>query len=135
MAAGIAAVLAAFDAYTNGLEKRVEICIQTVVGALEGWAKSEHSYTDRTSNLTNSIKGIVGEVSATGGVGYLTATMEYAVFVELARDGKWAFLWPVIEGHREDIMKIIESQLGGTALGGGGVNPSLQADYEAFKAS
>lgn len=114
MAAGVGEVLAAFDGFARGLEGRIELCIQTIVGALEGWAKSEHSYTDRTTNLTNSIKGLVGEVSSTGATGYLTATMEYAVFVELARDGKWAFLWPVIERHREDIMKIIEQVLGGT---------------------
>ena len=110
----VAAVMAAFDGFTKGLNSRMELCIQTVVAALEGWAKSEHRYTDRTTNLTNSIKGIVGEVSAKSATGYLTATMEYAVFVELARDGKWAFLWPVIERHKADILKIIEQCLGGT---------------------
>lgn len=136
MAQGIGDILTSFDRFAGGVHSGVETCIKVVVAALEGWAKAEHTYKDSaTANLTNSIKGLVGEVSPTQATGYLTATMEYAIFVELARNGKWAFLWPVIERHRADILKIIEGQLGGSATGGGGISSTLRADYEAFKAS
>jgi len=134
MAQGIGDILSGFDRFAGGVHSGVETCIKIVVAALEGWAKAEHGYTDRTTNLTNSIKGLVGQVSPTEATGYLTATMEYAIFVELARNGKWAFLWPVIERHRADILEIISEQLGATARGGGGISPTLRADYEAFKA-
>ncbi len=82
-----------------------------VMAALEGWAKSEHAYRDRTTNNTSSIKGEVAEVSAEIVRGVLSAGMEYSIWLELARDGKWAFLWPVIERHKDDILGIIQNRM------------------------
>lgn len=95
----------------QGFRQKAEVAMAEVVAALEGWAKSEHSYTDRTANTTNSIKGEVAEATALIVRGVLSAGMEYDVFLELAHDGKWAFLWPVIERHKDDILAIIEARM------------------------
>jgi hypothetical protein len=48
--------------------------------------------------------------------GVLSAGMEYSVFLELARGGKWAFLMPVLVRHEADIIAILQQQLGPNAL-------------------
>ena len=93
------------------LQERAKVAVEEVMAALEGWAKSEHLYTDRTANTTVSIKGQVAEASALLVRGVLSAGMDYDVYLELARDGKWAFLWPTIEKHKDDIRKMIESRM------------------------
>ena len=108
---GIDAVQLALADVARQIQDRAETAIAEVMDALEGWAKSEHAYIDRTSNTTNSIKGQVAEVSAALVRGVLSAGMEYDVFLELARDGKWAFLWPTIERHKDEILQMIQSRM------------------------
>lgn len=93
------------------MQQNAETAMHEVMAALEGWAKSEHAYRDRTANNTNSIKGEVAEVSAEIVRGVLSAGMEYSAFLELAKEGKWAFLWPVIERHKDDILAIIQNRM------------------------
>jgi hypothetical protein len=106
-------VLASLAAYQERMMLRAQMAMQEVMTALEGWAKSEHSYTDRTGNTTNSIKGQIAEVSAEIVRGVLSAGMDYDVFLELAHEGKWAFLWPTVMNHRDDILAIIERRMNG----------------------
>lgn len=141
MTNGLNNVLQNLDTVTDKMEASAKAAMETVTDALENWAKTEHTYTDRTSNLTNSIRGFVGEAMQQGVLtGYLTAGMEYGVFLELARSGKWAFLWPVIEKHQADILQLLSSGMA-DALGGGSLsgnvagNANVQADYEAWKAA
>ncbi|BDI27990.1 hypothetical protein CCAX7_000410 [Capsulimonas corticalis] len=98
-------------------QKLAELAMNEVMAALEGWAKSEHAYTDRTANTTNSIRGEVAEATAEIVRGVLSAGMDYDIFLELAHDGKWAFLWPVIIRHEQDILNILRSRLGNDAVG------------------
>lgn len=98
-------------AITKQIQENAETAVAEVMAALEGWAKAEHPYTDRTGNNTASITGEVAEVSAQLVRGVLSAGMDYSVFLELAKDGKWAFLWPVIERHKDDILAIISARM------------------------
>lgn len=105
------AVQLRLSAVAAQLQHNAETAMAEVMAALEGWAKSEHIYTDRTGNNTNSIKGEVAEASAEIVRGVLSAGMEYSVFLELARDGRWAFLWPTIERHKDDILALIAARM------------------------
>ncbi|MCW3059709.1 MAG: hypothetical protein JWQ02_1530 [Capsulimonas sp.] len=129
-------VLANLDKWIKERQALAELAMNEVMAALEGWAKSEHTYTDRTANTTNSIRGEVTEASATIVRGVLSAGMEYDVFLELARNGKWAFLWPTIIRHEKDILNIIANRLGassvGTSLSKGG---NLARQYSDFHAN
>lgn len=108
MTINLADILKGVEEWTDSLEQKALAAMEAVMTALENWAKTEHSYTDRTGNLTNSIRGFVESAIVNGVLtGTLTATMEYAVFVELARSGKWAFLQPTIERHEADILKLL----------------------------
>jgi hypothetical protein len=116
MVSGTDQVLRNLDAYTNGLVEKATRAMTLITAALEGWAKSEHTYQDRTSNLTNSIFGSLGQVTGQIVTGYVGARMEYAWAVELARSQKWAFIWPTIENHLDDIQGILEKELGKKAF-------------------
>ena len=53
---GVDEVLKNLDAYTRQqIPERAVAAMEQVMAALEGWAKSEHRYTDRTANTTNSM--------------------------------------------------------------------------------
>ena len=109
---GLDAVLGKWDKQCDTWHAKCEEAMGQITVALEGWAKSEHRYKDRTSNNTNSIRAFVAEASPTLIRGVMTAGMSYSVFLELARSGEWAFLLPVITRHRSDIIKLLNQSLG-----------------------
>lgn len=41
----------------------------------------------------------------------LFAGMEYDVFLELARNGRWAWLWPALIDNKDKIVDILETEL------------------------
>jgi len=92
-------------------------------------------YWDETGNLTNSIRGEIAEVTPVLIRGVLTAGMEYGVFLELARNGKWAFLWPTIINHEAEILAMLKNRIGKGVVGNSlSRSGSLSGDYERFKA-
>lgn len=108
-----------------------------VAAALEGWAKSEHGapgglqnvspsisvggerrnpphdppFWDLSTATTSSIRGEAEEAAGAVISAYLSAGMDYDVELELMRGGKWAFLWPTLQNHKDDILKILEARL------------------------
>ena len=135
-------VLANLDKWVKQQQNAAEVAMSEVMAALEGWAKVEHRWGNPyskgyrpTGNLANSIRGEVAEVTPDHVRGVLSAGMEYAIFLELARDGKWAWLWPVIIRHEQDIIKILRNRLGAGAVPTGSLSRSgnLQREYENFK--
>jgi hypothetical protein len=104
----------ALDAWARSLQERCQSATAEITSRLEEWAKAEHAYTDRTGALTASITGEIVEIGETLVRGTLSAGTTAAVFLELAHQGKWAFLWPVIERHKVDIAAVLERHLSGT---------------------
>ncbi|MEO7718163.1 MAG: hypothetical protein ABIY70_18325 [Capsulimonas sp.] len=115
---GLSKVLANLDKVIDEMHQRAEIAAGEVAAALEGWAKTEHKWgnpyskgyvptgaTDNTTiaTVTEASKEIIRIT--------LSAGMEYDVFLELARNGKWAWLWPVIERHKGDILAMIARRM------------------------
>lgn len=107
------------DGAMNALEVRLaqiaaraEVAMNAVAAALEGWAKTEHTYQDQSGDLSGSIRSYVAEVTPQAIKVLLVAGMPYAVFVERARSGKWAFLLPAVERHKDDITMLLNQILG-----------------------
>lgn len=65
-------------------------------GQLEGRAKTTAPWTDRTGNARNGLFGGV-EVKGTEVFIRLGHSMEYGIFLELANDGRFAVLKPIID--------------------------------------
>lgn len=77
-------------------------------GELEGRAKKNAPWTDRTGNARNGLFGNVS-VSKDEAVIVLGHSMEYGVFLELANDGRYAILQPTINKAVPEIVKTYKS--------------------------
>jgi hypothetical protein len=77
---------------------------QDWAGTLEGRAKDNAPWTDRTGNARNGLFGrtIVKNDEV---IIALAHSMEYGVFLELARDGKFAILEPTLKQAQADIYR------------------------------
>lgn len=76
---------------------------------LEGYAKANHPWRDQTGATNTKIRGFISEVTPIMITTTLSAGMEYNVFLELAREGKWAWLWPAVEANLDLIKNKLES--------------------------
>jgi hypothetical protein len=80
---------------------------QDWAGELEGRAKEEAPWKDRTGNARNGLRGetMVGrdEVKIA-----LAHSIEYGVFLELARDGRYAILKPTLDAAVPQIYRTYE---------------------------
>jgi hypothetical protein len=139
---GVDKVLANLDKWVKERQALAELAMNEVMAALEGWAKSEHKWGNPysagykpTGALANSIRGEVTEATQAIVRGVLSASMEYAIFLEMAHNGKWAWLWPVIINHEQEILKILANRLGASSVGGSlSRSGNLARDYADAKA-
>lgn len=97
-------VLANLDRWEQNLRDHLESRLVAVMLELEAEAKATHPYMDQTGELTASIQGFVRQVTDDVITGELTATALHANYVETMQDGKYAFLWPVIERNQDKIL-------------------------------
>ena len=82
------------------------------VGAvLEAYAKANHPWTPQTGATDASTRGYVSEVTPRYVTVALTAGMDYNVFLELAHDGKWAWLYPAVEANADQIVGVVEKRM------------------------
>jgi hypothetical protein len=71
---------------------------------LEGIAKENASWTDRTANARQSIRGDFGWEGDKCKI-ILSGNIEYFVYLELANDEIYAILKPTIEENTPEILK------------------------------
>ncbi|MCE5199800.1 hypothetical protein LLG39_12585 [bacterium] len=95
--------------YSDGILKRAAEVMAEIAAMLEGYAKSHHDYQDQTANTTNSTRGFIAEATPKVITTVLTAGMAYDVFLELARNGKWAWIWPAVEENLDEIKAKLQS--------------------------
>ncbi len=114
---GLSSVLDHLDLYAEGMRANALIAAGEIAAVLEAYAKSHHPWTPRTGATDASTAGTVidgGEIIDI----YLSAGMDYDVFLELAREGKWAWLWPALTANAGRIKTILTRRLGnGTVQG------------------
>lgn len=100
-----------------GLERYLEQIRQAVLDAaaeiaaeLERDAQATAPWTDRTGNAR---KGLTGAVDVAGDLVaiYLSHTVSYGVFLELARGGKYAVIMPTIERALPRVFERIAARL------------------------
>ena len=105
---GLEEVQTNLDRYYQGTLARAAVVMQEIAAILEGYAKSHHPWKDDTGATNTSIIGFISEVTPMTITATLSAGMEYDVFLELAHDGKWAWLWPAIEANLDLIKAKLE---------------------------
>jgi hypothetical protein len=108
---GMSVVLEHLDAYVEGLHASALAAAEEIGDLLANYAKSHHAWKPRTGATDASTTSAVIDGNDVIDI-YLAAGMDYDVFLELARDGKWAWLFPAIEANKERIMQILVARLG-----------------------
>lgn len=113
---GLSVVLDHLELYAEGLKASALIAAGEIAAVLEGYAKSHHPWKPKTGATDASTTGTVIDGNDVIDI-YIAAGMDYDVFLELAHEGKWAWLWPAIEANLERIMQILVSRLGSAKVG------------------
>lgn len=90
------------------VEKKTRAAIglyaDTAAKKMEGEAKINAPWTDRTGNARNSIQGDF-DWQSNKAVITLSGNMDYSVWLELAHEKKYAILKPTIDKNAPDIIK------------------------------
>jgi hypothetical protein len=102
-------VIRNLEAWYGDIIRRAYQAMEEIAAILEGYAKSHHKWKPDTGATDTSTRGFIAEVTPSVITAVLKAGMEYDVFLELAREGKWSWLWPAIEANKD----VIRRKLGG----------------------
>lgn len=95
------------------LKKMVEIKQRSMFAAeqvakstaarMEGEAKRNAPWTDRTGNARQTIRGVSGWAGKKLRCG-VTGNMEYSPYLELTHAGQNAVIWPTVQANKQKIM-------------------------------
>jgi len=120
------ALIRNLERYKNAVLDALHKLAQYLVILLEGYAKENASWTDRTSNARQSLAAYiddqvpstfsadeaiayVGEKLADEMVAiYLSHGMSYGIDLETRFAGRYAIIWPTIEEHLPEIESLLK---------------------------
>lgn len=88
----------------NKVRAALGLYADTAAKKMEGEAKKNAPWTNRTSNARNSIQGDFGWKSNQVVI-TLSGNMDYSVYLELANEKKYAILKPTIERNAPEILR------------------------------
>jgi hypothetical protein len=103
---GVREVIQNLDRWQDELLRRARQTADEIAIYLESYAKSHHRWKPVTGATDVSTQGTWEELRGEVFRVVLSAGMDYDVFLELARGGRWAWLWPAIEENRDQIMQM-----------------------------
>lgn len=86
---------------------------QRIAARLEQHAKEHHKWQRDTGMTDATTRGEIAEATRDHILIALSAGMDYDVFLELAKEGKWAWLWPTMVEMEGEIMQILRKELEG----------------------
>lgn len=92
-----------FSAVENKLRAAMGLYVDSAAKKVEGHAKGNKSWTDRTGNAKNSIQGSSGWRGDSVVVN-LSGNTDYFVYLELAMAKRYAILAPTMQSQSSDII-------------------------------
>jgi hypothetical protein len=108
-------VFSNIDRFGNSLRRAGRKASDEIAILLEDYAKANHLWqpiTGQTDATTETlIRESAGQIEIT-----LSAGTPWAIFLEMAREGKFAWLWPAIEANQANIREILRRHLGDANL-------------------
>lgn len=107
---GVNGVIARLEAWRRSRSTKADQAGAAIAAMLEKYAKENRPWHDRTGNAR---KGLWGshEVMATEISVKLGHGVDYGIYLELARAGKYAILLPTMESNRGAMQSILEKYL------------------------
>lgn len=104
---GLDGILRNLDAYHARMLQAAKDASGEIAGVLEASAKMNHPWMRDTGMTDATTLGTWEQTSEFIFTIVLSAGMDYDVFLELARGGKWAWLWKAMEANRDKIRAIL----------------------------
>lgn len=74
---------------------------------IEAYAKENATWTDRTGNARQGLRGFVEDLSETTVAIYLTHSVDYGVYLELEYQQRYAIIMPTLEAHYQPIKEML----------------------------
>lgn len=108
---GLSEVIGNLDRFQAAFYQRTVDAADEIARALETYAKNNHLWKDRSGFTTQSTRGEVAEAARDYVMVALSAGMDYDVFLELAREGKYAWLMPAMLECRPLMEQILARRL------------------------
>lgn len=99
------------DNLEREIHRRAVNAMDEVGHFLANYAKTHHPWTPRTGATDVSTVGGIESETKEYVRAVLSAGMSYDVFLELAKDGRWSWLWPSVTSNQQNIMRILERHL------------------------
>jgi hypothetical protein len=130
---GLARVTANLARYEARVLDAGEIGMAAMMERLADWMRAEHSWQNRRPHTESTIEGFVESVTPTHITGRVQADIDAAMWLELARGGKWSWMWPVIVEHQDEMLAMLSAAMVYhlTLVR----NPAVMEEYEAAKVS
>lgn len=93
-----------FDAVGKKMRAAIGVYADTAAKKMEGDAKENAPWTDRTGNARNSIRGDFGWKDNKAVI-TLSGNVDYFVYLELAHEKKWAILKPTVDKFAPEVIR------------------------------
>jgi len=153
---GEAEVMRNLERWYSGAQAGAARAMQNIAVLLENYAKAHHGTTPRaagwvyphgkdagtrrwrpagigwgdvTSATQQQTRGFVSRVTQNEIEVVLTAGTEYAPKLELARNGRWAWLWPAVEANRGRMVAEVTERIGSEA--GARLSGAMRARFDS----
>ena len=107
----LSVVMGNLSYYVQGSREQAYMAAREIAEMLQYAAKTEHPWNDDTFMTRITTKGSIMEQTEDHVLITLSAGMYYDVYLELSREGKWAWIWPTVMKKQPEIMKILEKWL------------------------
>ena len=124
----VAPVLRGLDRWVALIEQRLEAAASEIAHVLEVYAINHHPWEIDTGQTNETTKGRIQEFAKELITITLSAGMDYDQFLELAHDGRWAWLWPAILANTDTILQILRNRLSGGGAMSGGLSASAMGE-------
>lgn len=92
-----------FKAVEKKTRAAIGLYADTAAKKMEGEAKSNAPWTDRTTNSRNSIQGNFGWQGDKAVIA-LSGNVDYFVYLELAMEKRWSILKPTVDKNSSEII-------------------------------
>lgn len=94
--------------YGNKVIEAVNAVASYFAPVLETAAKQDASWTDRTGNARQSLHAWTEQLSKDVVALYLSHGVFYGKFLEYKYSGRYAIIWPTIQAHLAEILKMLQ---------------------------
>ena len=100
----------------QGLQQAAHDAAVEIAEILQAYAKSHHVWRPVTGQTDMTTSAQIVEETEQHILIALSAETPWAAFLELARQGRFAWLWPAVEANRDLALEIFRRHLAGVQL-------------------